>query len=98
MLRLRELSSDRKCRVLRLKYWAHISRRPAAHILRKALRYRLSGKFKRGRPCFTWKDSLRRDLNRAGDQLWDDTIDDTKLHNAKCDALYSRSDTDESDY
>lgn len=87
----------RKCRVHRLKCWGHIRRRPIGHILRKALRYRLPGKLKRSRPCYTWNDSLERDLRRAGEQNWEDTIHDAKLHNAKCDNLYNRSDTDESE-
>lgn len=55
----------RKCRVQRLKYWGHINRRPAAHVLKKALLYYVPGKFKRGRPCYTWNDSLARDLRRT---------------------------------
>lgn len=56
---------DRKCRVNRMKYWGHIIRRPSTHVLRKALAYNIPGKYKHGRPCFTWHDSLNRAIRRS---------------------------------
>lgn len=88
----------RTSRVHRLKYWGHIIRRPAQHILKKAIHYHVPGKFKHGRPCFTWNDSLQRDLQRAGDKRWDLTVHDKAAHNAKCNAVYDESATEESDY
>lgn len=88
----------RRCRVNRLKYWGHINRRRPGHVLRTAMNYRISGKLKRGRPCFTWNDALARDLRRAGDQKWENTLSDASAHSAKCNGLYQHSDTDELDY
>lgn len=62
------------------------------------MNYRIPGKLKRGRPCFTWRDSLHRALRHAGDQQWEDTLTDAAAHNSKCNALYLHPDTDESDY
>lgn len=95
---LRGRSIIRHGRVQRLRYWGHIRRRPAAHVLRRALQFSLPGKFKRGRPCFTWRDSLNRELRRAGDLQWDLTIRDTGAHNAKCSTIYQHPDTDEEEY
>lgn len=88
---------DRKCRVLRLKYWGHIMRRPTDHVLRKALRYSIPGKRKIGRPCFTWHDSLNRALRRSNVTDWQDTIQDTQAHNRKCESSYLPSHSDDSD-
>lgn len=88
----------KKSRVQRLRYWGHVVRRPDRHILRKALHYHIPGKFKRGRPCFTWNETLRRDLGRTRDRNWLSTINDTSSHNAKCHEIFQDSDTDQSDY
>lgn len=96
---LRGRTINRTCRIHRLRYWGHIVRRPHNHILKKALNYRATGKLKRGRPCFTWNTSLQHDirLSRIDDDDWARTINDTSLHNAKCNSLYDRQDTDDSD-
>lgn len=88
---------DRKCRVQHLKYWGHILRRPATHVLRKAMAYHIPGKYKQGRPCFTWHDSLNRALRKSRIQDWQTTNNDKQLHNAKCNAVYDVSDTDVSE-
>lgn len=87
----------RKSRVQRIRYWGHIVRRHDRHVLRKALAYRIPGKMKRGRPCFTWEDSLQRDLWNTRDRDWNGTIHDTKLHNDKCNDIFADPDTDDSD-
>ncbi|KAJ1528934.1 hypothetical protein ONE63_007303 [Megalurothrips usitatus] len=50
------------CRA-RIRYYGHIIRRPQGHILKSAFHLRL-GWLMQGRPCFTYKDSLKRDLRR----------------------------------
>lgn len=87
-----------KVRVRRLKYWGHIQRRTDGHILRKAMHYRIPGKLKHGRSCFTWNDSLRRDLQRTRNRNWDSTIMNTAAHNDKCNDVFNDPDTDCSDY
>lgn len=74
--------------VRRLKYWGHIMRRPATHALRRAMGYRIRGKKKIGRPCFTWKNSLQYDLARTGMNNWEESIMDKTLHETKCNSLY----------
>lgn len=88
---------DRFCRSQRLKYWGHIRRRAATHILRRALNYRIPGKFKRGRPCFTWHNSLTRAIRRSRIQDWEKSIQDKDIHNKKCDSIYEEPDTDQSE-
>ena len=54
---------NRRARVGRLCYYGHIMRRERNHPLRKALRLKCR-KRKEGRPCLTWTDSLKQDLNK----------------------------------
>lgn len=76
------------CAVSRLKYWGHIVRRPANHILKRALNYAIYGKFKVGRPSRTWHDSLHDDLTKAGATGWQHVINDRKAYNDVCDSIY----------
>lgn len=85
---------NRKATVRRLKYWGHVMRRPARHILRKALDYQIKGKLKVGRPCFTWKTTLNRDLERSTAEEWMDTIDNKELHSTKCESVYDETDSE----
>lgn len=78
----------KKSRVGRLKYWGHVARRPPHHILQLAMNFRLTGKLKVGRPCFTWNDTVHRDMDVSGIDNWDSTVMDPTKHNAKCDQFY----------
>lgn len=78
-------------RIRRLKYWGHVARRPAAHILRRALAYRIDGKKKLGRPCFTWHETLTQDIIRSKETNWDQTLEDRKQHEDKCNRLYDEA-------
>lgn len=82
-------------RVARLKYWGHIVRRPHQHILRRAMNYRAPGKLKIGRPCFTWNDTLEKDIALSQIDDWEQTINDAKKHNDKCDELYQNNQEDD---
>lgn len=84
----------RKCRTQRLKYWGHVIRRPERHVLRRALLYRVPGKRKLGRPCFTWNEILRRDVRTSKVRNWDRTVHDKKKHNAKCDRTFEEESSD----
>lgn len=88
---------DRVCRVLRLKYWGHIMRRPAHHVLQNAYYYSIPGKKKIGRPCYTWHTSLQRAIRRSKINDWHNTIQNTHAHNQKCNSLFDPSGTDDSD-
>lgn len=77
----------RKCTVHRLNNWGHIVRRPDRHILKRALRYRIGEKFKRCRPCLTWR--------RCENGGLETTMHDRAKHNAKCEELYVRGIFDE---
>lgn len=83
LILLKGRTIDRKCRVQRLKYWGHIIRRPASHVLRKALYYKIPGKLKRGRPCYTWHNSLTRALRRSRIRDRHTTISERRDHNLK---------------
>lgn len=91
---LRGRTINRECRVHRLKYWGHVTRRPSDHILKRALHYRVPGKLKISRPCFTWNDCLQRGLRVSRLRDWAQTIGDKKAHNAKCDSLYLMESSD----
>lgn len=82
-------------RVRRLKYWGHVRRRPDAHILQKALKFRLHGKLKVGRPCFTWHDSLADTTRQSGISNLEITIQDRKAHEDKCNQLYDNGNESE---
>lgn len=86
----------KKSMVGRLKYWGHVMRRPANHILRRAIEYQVKGKYKVGRPCFAWNSTLKKDITRSKMVDWIDTIDDAKAHDKKCESVYP-TDGDESD-
>lgn len=88
LLRGRTISVS--CRVRRLKFWGHIARRPATHILRRAMGFCIPGKKKVGRPCFTWHNSLARDIARSHIHIndWEATITERKSHEDKCHSLF----------
>lgn len=92
---LHVLLRGRTSTVRRLKYWGHVMRRPVTHLLRKAMGYRLSGKRKVGRPCFTWNDTLQRDITRPGLTDWEATVHDRVAHEAKCQQLYDQEEHSE---
>lgn len=52
----------KKIKIARIKYWGHIQRRGSDHLLQLALKFKNVGKKKIGRPCFTWRDSLKKDM------------------------------------
>ena len=54
-------SITKKVKVQRISYWGHIHRRDSNHILSAASTYN-AGPRKLGRPCFTWNDSLKQDM------------------------------------
>lgn len=47
-------------------------------------------KFKGGRPCYTWHNTLKSDVDKSNISMesWEETISDAASHNAKCNALY----------
>jgi hypothetical protein len=51
----------KRIKCLRMCYLGHILRRPNAHLLKAAYRYKAK-KLKVGRPIFTWEDSLTQDM------------------------------------
>lgn len=48
----------RRIKVFRINFWGHIKRRPQTHMLQLAKNYYI-GEQKLGRPCFTYKDSMK---------------------------------------
>lgn len=58
-------------RMLQLRYWGHVVRRPDNHLLKLAAEYRLPYK-KRGRPSFTWWDSIAESMWRLEDLSMDE--------------------------
>ncbi|KAK3914294.1 Transposon TX1 uncharacterized 149 kDa protein [Frankliniella fusca] len=59
----RAASVNRAIRAARVQFAGHIHRRPPGHPLRTALHLDL-GRKKVGRPCYTFRDTLRQDLAR----------------------------------
>jgi hypothetical protein len=56
---------------LQLRYWGHIVRRPDNHLLKLAAEYKLPYK-KRGRPAFTWWDTIAQNMWRFENMSADD--------------------------
>ncbi|XP_037037279.1 uncharacterized protein LOC119074981 [Bradysia coprophila] len=52
--------------VQRIRYHRHIERRPHDHILKVARRFRINSKYKVGRPCFIWEDTLLKEAAKSG--------------------------------
>lgn len=75
-------------RIRYVKRRGHVKRRPSHHVLRKALRYSLPDKLKRGRPCFTWHHSLQQDMMNSHVTDWEQNVHYKEAHNAKCKELY----------
>lgn len=55
-------------------------------MLQMARRYRIDGKFKVGRPCFIWEDTLRKEASKVGtldklDAVMDDDFDMKEVEN-----------------
>lgn len=61
-------------RILQLRYWGHIVRRPENHLLKLAAEYRLPYK-KRGRPAFTWWDTIAQNMWRFENMTVEDWYD-----------------------
>lgn len=72
----------------RIKYRAHVLRRPSNHVLRNALVYAAPGKNKVGRPCHTCNDSLRHDLQCTGKKNWNRLVQDRVRLNRQCSQVY----------
>lgn len=58
-------SITRAIRGCRVRYWAHIQRRPPGHPLRRVLDFEV-GRKKQGRPCHRFNESLQEDFERLG--------------------------------
>lgn len=56
----------------------HLFRSSPNGVLTKALNYKIPGKKKVGRPCYTWKTCAKQDIERSGCSLqyWKDIAND----------------------
>lgn len=78
-------------RILQLRYWGHIIRRPENHLLKLAAEYRLPYR-KRGRPSFTWWDTIAQSLWRFDNisvDEWYELAGDKEKFNKKIEDLYN---------
>lgn len=64
---------NRKLRMARLLYWAHLQRMDQTEILKLASEYHIPGPLKVGRPCYTWETCVEQDAQCLGV-----TIDDLR--------------------
>lgn len=84
---------NRRVRVGRISYYGHILRREKNHPIRLA--YRLNFKKKKeGRPSFTWKDSLEKDLNRYSEvdrEEWKQLAEDRDKLKKKAEEIYKET-------
>lgn len=89
---------NNKIRIARLNFMGHVFRSARNGIMHKALSYRIPGKKKVGRPCFTWKSSARQDVDRSGCSLeyWKDIANDKAKFKEATKRLYQEM--VESDY
>lgn len=86
-------------RILQLRYWGHIIRRPENHLLKLAAEYRLPHK-KRGRPAFTWWDTIAQSMWRFENipvEEWYELADDKEKLDTKLKEIYNlpESETDD---
>lgn len=90
---------NRRIRVGRINYYGHIKRRPQNHPLKIAYRFKFSRK-KEGRPSFTWKDSLNRDLGRyrgISKDEWKAFAKDKDKLKQKAEEIYKQEESEISD-
>lgn len=82
---------NNKIRVARLRFYGHVIRNGSDGILRTALRYRIPQKKKIGRPAFTWRTSIRQDIERSeiSPEVWQEWAYDKKRMHSETKKLYS---------
>lgn len=82
---------NNKIRVARLKFYGHVIRNGYEGILRTALRYRLPKKKKIGRPAFTWRTSIRQDIERSGipQEVWQEWAHDKTVMDSETKKLFT---------
>ena len=49
-----------------VRWYGHVLRRDDGHVLRKALKFEVKGKRKRGRPKKTWKTQVQKESKSVG--------------------------------
>ena len=84
----------------RLSYYTHLNRQDPDATHKRILDYRLDGKRKIGRPCFTWNDCLKQDIRKSGipKETWQEISHDRGVVKQKTIELLSMlSDTDSDD-
>lgn len=90
---------NRKIRVGRISYYGHIKRRPQNHPLKMAYRFKFNKK-KEGRPSYTWKDSLKQDLDRyrnISKEEWKSLANDKHKLKQKAEEIYKQEESENSD-
>lgn len=90
---------NRKIRVGRISYYGHIKRRPQNHPLKMAYRFKFNKK-KEGRPSYTWKDSLKQDLDRyrnISKEEWKTLANDKHKLKQKAEEIYKQEESENSD-
>lgn len=86
-------------RMLQLRYWGHIIRRPDNHLLKLAAEYRLPHK-KRGRPSFTWWDSIAESMWRFEDlsvDEWYELAEDKEKFESSIQEIHNQHESSESE-
>lgn len=86
-------------RMLQLRYWGHVVRRPDNHLLKLAAEYRIPHK-KRGRPSFTWWDSIAESMWRLEDlsvDEWYELAEDKDKLNKSIQDIHNQPESSESE-
>lgn len=81
--------------MLQLRYWGHVIRRPDNHLLKLAAEYRLPHR-KRGRPSFTWWDTIAQSLWRFENitvDEWYELAGDKERFERKLEEIYEQTDS-----
>lgn len=88
---------NRRIRVGRIKYYGHIMRRESNHPLKLAYKLKFKKK-KKGRPSFTWKKSLKMDLQRYDINInWQQLAKDKEKLKRKAEEIYKNESSEISD-
>lgn len=86
-------------RILQLRYWGHIVRRPDNHLIKLAAEYRLPHR-KRGRPSYTWWDTIAQSMWRFDSMTveeWYNLAEDKEKFETKLKELYNFSESESED-
>lgn len=90
----------KKVRMHQMRWWGHVRRRPASHPTRVAGRLKPT-RLRSCRPGFTWRDTVRQNMERYGDLSYDEwkqiATDRERFHKKLLD-IYDIQKSDDSDW